>query len=427
MAKRALIRFDVNTSTSASSFSQSRNKLIASARKHVTTSELKNNILNVISKNDYVYYTNKYINNRILRKQNGYVVFNNNKIHKNSILHILNEQNTMQKNKHINGQVLNQQLSIKTEGFILRVRNVLRKYNIDKLTNSFQEKYFDGNSSGLGDFIRGSLFLMQFCETYKIHYDISLNNHKIFNFLKIGSITNIDKNDMNISKFLETNFRPYIKPNNEISFKTGSNLELVNNFIKYISYSKKLQGNTNINVYVICYPLYNEISVKHKNIIKYIFEPNDFLKQYVLEQLSIMNLFQKHYNIIHIRCGDNELLGKHINEKVYSKVYNFFNKISNIDYIGRNEQFLVISDSVNLKNILKYKYPFLKVFNNNNICHVGEGCINTSDTIKSMLTDFYFIAYSKNIFSLSVHGHGTGFSKWTSVVYDIPYKCVYIG
>ena len=59
MAKRALIRFDVNTSTSASSFRQSRNKLIASARKHVATNGLKNNILNVISKNDYVHYTNQ--------------------------------------------------------------------------------------------------------------------------------------------------------------------------------------------------------------------------------------------------------------------------------------------------------------------------------------------------------------------------------
>lgn len=59
MAKRALIRFDVNTSTSASAFSQSRNKLIASAIKHVTTNGLKNNILNVISKNDYHYYANK--------------------------------------------------------------------------------------------------------------------------------------------------------------------------------------------------------------------------------------------------------------------------------------------------------------------------------------------------------------------------------
>jgi len=310
-----------------------------------------------------------------------------------------------------------------------KINTYINKYNIKKITNIYQEKFFNSNASGLGDFIRGSLFLMQFCEKYKIVYEISLKNHKIFKLLQNGLPDSIDKNDMNISKLIETNHIPYIKQNYEVSYKMGPIDELLDKFINYIEYSIKLQRHTNknnnINVNVICFPLYDAISIEHKNYMKNVFEPNDNMKQYVIDQLTSMDLTPKKYNIIHIRCGDEELIDKKINIKTYQKVYNYFNDISNSSNY-KNENFLVLSDSVNLKNILKQKYPRIKVFSNI-ICHIGEGEKNNDNTIKSLLTDFYFISYSSNIFSLSVHGHGTGFSKWTSVIYDIPYKCVFIG
>ena len=82
MSKKTLVQpqNDSNiqfTNSQNSAFSQSRNKLIASARKHVTTNGLKNNILSVISKNDYVHYTNQNNIKRLFRNKKQIVRFIN--------------------------------------------------------------------------------------------------------------------------------------------------------------------------------------------------------------------------------------------------------------------------------------------------------------------------------------------------------------
>ena len=60
--------------------------------------------------------------------------------------------------------------------------------HIHKLINVYQENYKNGKCSGVGDFIRGSYFLMQFCDKFNIEYEISFYNHLLGNYLK-----NVDK------------------------------------------------------------------------------------------------------------------------------------------------------------------------------------------------------------------------------------------
>jgi hypothetical protein len=145
--------------TQNSSFIQAKNKLIASAKKHVKNNGIKSNILAVLSSNDYVHYTNQDKALRLLRKKKGFVGFNstldgnsmnqskysnninirtnmmtntrisqiklnNNNIHQNQKLHIPMRQNniiqnnnlrnnTMQKKGKNNGQVSTQQVYVK--------------------------------------------------------------------------------------------------------------------------------------------------------------------------------------------------------------------------------------------------------------------------------------------------------------------------
>ena len=53
------------------------------------------------------------------------------------------------------------------------------------IENIYQEKYINTSATGLGDFIRGSYFLMQFCDDNNISYNINLLNHPISQFLEI--------------------------------------------------------------------------------------------------------------------------------------------------------------------------------------------------------------------------------------------------
>ena len=49
--------------------------------------------------------------------------------------------------------------------------------NIVSIINVYQPEYKDfTKATGFGDFIRGSYFLMQFCEQYNIEYDICINH-----------------------------------------------------------------------------------------------------------------------------------------------------------------------------------------------------------------------------------------------------------
>ena len=63
--------------------------------------------------------------------------------------------------------------------------NRIRSKGITIINNVYQQKYNFGKSksSGLGDFIRGSYFILEFCEEYKFQPKIVFNNEYISKFL----------------------------------------------------------------------------------------------------------------------------------------------------------------------------------------------------------------------------------------------------
>jgi hypothetical protein len=132
-----------------------------------------------------------------------------------------------------------------------------------------------------------------------------------------------------------------------------------------------------------------------------------------------MNLIKQKYKIIHIRCGDKELINNIIDDTIHNKI---INKINN--YIQDNSV-LIISDSNAIKEKIKLKYPKVSIYKNN-ISHIGEGVKNSDNNYISLLIDFLFISFSNEVVSFSTLHPGSGFSEWTSKIYDIPYKCYFI-
>jgi hypothetical protein len=304
---------------------------------------------------------------------------------------------------------------------------MLKTRNIQKLTHIYQEQFSNWKSSGLGDFIRGSFFIMQFCDKFNIEYEISFKNHLLYNFFKNSNINDfIGSSDMSIIKYLDNNFIEDVNNITKvISYKTLPENIITNSFMQYIINNNDINiKNININVNTICFPLYYEIDKNHKKYMKNIMEPTDDIKQYVINHITNMNLIIDHYNVIHIRCGDDLLIHNKTNNILFNVIYNKLSKILDDNIL--NEDYVIISDSNELKKNIKNKFPSFKINTENIIVHLGEGNKNTEETIKSLLFDFYLMAYSKNIIGLSSYTHGTGLSLWCSTIYDIPYKCYYL-
>ena len=86
-------------------------------------------------------------------------------------------------NNFLNNTIINTNYSLedKKKEFTL---NELRK-SCNCIINVYQLVYNENKiASGLGDFIRGSYFLIDFCEKYNFKYFIDISNHPIKNFLK---------------------------------------------------------------------------------------------------------------------------------------------------------------------------------------------------------------------------------------------------
>ena len=306
----------------------------------------------------------------------------------------------------------NKQLNNKSNDYI---DNILKYNNIQKITNIYQEKYLNGNSTGLGDFIRGSIFLLQYCRLYNIECNISLKNHKLFKFLN-NYDNNIYNNDLTIIKNTELNCKLF-DVKNEIKYITYNTFESIHLFNSYLFNIKDTYNNNNLNINTHFFPLYENILPEHKEHIKKLFEPKDTIKNIAYNALKEMNLTIGNYKLIHIRCGDKELIDNIINTNAHDKILNIVK-----DY---DKDILVISDSNKLKEKIKLKYPVINIFKNK-IKHIGEGVANNDDTYISLLVDLLFISLSKEVLGLSTLHHGSGFSEWVSRINNIPYKCLFI-
>ena len=292
------------------------------------------------------------------------------------------------------------------------------KKNVKIIYNVFQPIYKNGvKTSGFGDFIRGYYFLMEFCEKKCFSCEFKINYHKITYFLK--NYENSDNLPESISKeiikFNNTNCNPLIDSFNTIN--NNGNKNIYDKFICFINGCSIFDNSIYINAYT--YPN-NEISLDKKEKMKIILEPTNLLMENIENALSNL-LFNKYcYETIHIRFGDEYIIDEStkINN---SKLKQAFNCLNNLD---KTKNFLLLSDSNNLKKMIISKYPFVKTIFNE-IVHTKNEDVDI-ENLKNTMLDFYLMSYSTNITAFSVYKYGSGFSEWCAKTYDIPYVCKYL-
>ena len=276
---------------------------------------------------------------------------------------------------------------------------------IEKIIHVYQLEYSNGKPTGFGDYLRGSLFLLQICNKYNLEFDIDMNAHPISFFLNKENLNNYDDilKRKQISKF-----------ENPVYIDSNSNPININptQFMKKIS---TLTTTSTLFLYCNEYP-YPNINPEFIKIIKDKIRPNDEMQTYIDENMKALKLIKNNYNVIHIRCGDDYLTKHKKMDFLYSsKIIKSFKKYMKND----NTKYLILSDCKEIKYLFR-AFPNC-VFSLKDITHLSIGNINL-ENVKNTLIDFYLMSYSQKIFNITSLCHGSSFSQMCSIIYDIPYS-----
>ena len=95
-------------------------------------------------------------------------------------------------------------------------------------------------------------------------------------------------------------------------------------------------------------------------------------------------------------------------------------------FVVPGRRYLIISDSNVLKSQLKI-YPNFYILIRN-IEHLGGEAMRSyeSNGVMNTMLEYYLMSYSNAIVSLSIYGHVSGFSKYCSILNDIPFNYIQI-
>lgn len=245
----------------------------------------------------------------------------------------------------------------------------------NKCINMPQDNY--SNYWGLGDMIRGTVYLHQLSIEMGFKFIIDIQLHPISKFLKYKLHPYSD-----LIRKQKDNILFSHNPRNDI-------LEADNDIIYFFTNGPNIDYN---------------IDGDTKQFIKQIFIPNENFQSYLNDRLSLIQ--SKKYSIIHYRLGDDYLVNNKI--MICDDYLDHFKK----HYESTD---ILISDSVNFKkNIKKYFDIFAY---EDDIGHIGYHI--DDDLVKNTLVDFFMVSNSSKIKTYSSYGWISGFVNWIHQIYDI--------
>lgn len=286
----------------------------------------------------------------------------------------------------------------------------LHNPRLKKIINLFQKRYTNGNSMGFGDYIRGSLCLLQIALIHKIQFDMNYINHPISKFLTNTTNNDEQSNSINyngIAMFTDNNF-----DRNDKTFHKKM-IDLLNS----VSTSHH---------YLFCnsYPVSNPTLAQRKIVASKI-QPNEILQEAINTTMTELGLEHGKYRVIHIRTGDRYLLNNApLDKNLIQKVVQTINK--NVTRLSPCDKYLILSDNNALKQLLSTIYisntskSKFVIQVGKSITHLGEGAIKDDESVKNTLVDFFLMAKSSTIISMSPYFHETSFSKYCGILFGIP-------
>lgn len=276
--------------------------------------------------------------------------------------------------------------------------------------------------TGFGDFIRGCYYLLQFGEKYKVHIEFAIQNHplqKYLNFFK-------DKpsgGQIDCCYFDEYN-ATYTKHQNIINYEYMDIDSTLMYFLNEES-TKSNNGKYCVHVFLINHPDIPHITDSQRCQVRELFVPTDLITDKVNQSLDQLQLTKSKFNVIHIRVDDSFFSNDTPSNESLSDIRLFLID----DFIKKyiHQDLLLISNSTLIKKYISQHHPSIKMQMN----EIGHICdkqqMNDETKLINTLQDFYIMSHANYIGCFSTYLHGSGFSKWCAITFQIPYTCYYIG
>lgn len=291
----------------------------------------------------------------------------------------------------------------KTKGQLISVNPPYKKsisIVVKKIVAVYQLQYTNGPVYGLGDFIRGCFYLIHVCKKLGVIFDINFSNHPLSTYLEGHDSKMPTINYNNISKMeIPTNYETPPSPLS-IYTKVTDLLRNVKSDVYYTSSS--------------LYPIF-KINQTDIDFIKSKLIPNVEMKKDIKQEMTNLNLIHRNFSVIHIRLGDEYLFNNNVLDQcVVDKIFNTLMVLLN----NKSRKYLILSDSTELK--LLFKSYDNCVFQNKQITHLGENLVLDQESVRNTMIDWYLMSRANHIYSYSMIAHGSGFSMWCAVVYNIP-------
>tara|TARA_B100001059_G_C17825753_1_gene581252 strand:+ start:541 stop:1827 length:1287 start_codon:yes stop_codon:yes gene_type:complete len=339
----------------------------------------------------------------------------------------MNHQNT-NSDPNISSDIYSRMNAIYAKfNFLEKSKTCHQLINGKTIVNIYQPRYQHNKSikyaSGFGDFLRGCYFLLQFTSNINTDTAFCINHHltkylrnntkhyqnKMLNCLPCNDITNWSK-------------CVYDRNNNIIS--NSYKLSDIDAFLSLLINYARNTKDKNIYIYVNMYPMIN-IPNYHKELIINMLEPSDEINDCLQTIMNKLQLTKNNYRIIHIRMGDKYIKNISLYSDKNKSHTTLISKIRNVVNNNKDDKYLLISDCNTIKPVLMNEFNNIIGFQHE-IAHFGEGQENNELTSKNNMIDFYLMSFSRSINSFTCYPHGTGFSLWCALTYDVPYNCMYI-
>jgi len=278
---------------------------------------------------------------------------------------------------------------------------------LKKIVSVYQLNYVNDKSQGFGDFLRGCFCLMQLSKRLGLEFDVDISNHPMAEYVENPGLN------------------PEINYNNIIWFKNPANLQDENskrNFLNMLIDHLNQQDVEVYSLFVNSFPYFDFVREEGMNFMQSKMRPKQNILDYVDATLGKIGLVRNKYAVIHIRTGDLFLVdGKSLPQWYLNKIIRAINMA-----IKPGKRYVVLSDSNELKIILKKTYPQFYVYFTALEHLGGESFKGKQNGVKNAMLDFYVMSFSNSILSISTFGWTSGFSDWCRKIYGISFRYIKI-
>jgi hypothetical protein len=238
------------------------------------------------------------------------------------------------------------------------------------------------NHWGLGDLLRGTQCLFEYCQKNGYEFELDISNHPIAEFFEPQK-----KKGDNL-----------IKPEG-IRFESFKNQMEMENFL-----NERLKHEDTIYFMTHGFGVWpRSLSKECKAFIQHVLRPNKE-NEYLISQKMPQD---SNFEILHFRLGDKYLI---------EDTKDFFGGEFSLLLRNAGKNDLLISDSYEFKNYVA-KHSNIKMFKEK---PVHTGLSSSSDLLRDTLIEFMIATRSKKIKTYSNYQWTSGFALAINKVYDVP-------